>query len=97
MKNQILRFSLLAALLSGVAAAQSNDDVVRLQAVIVAEPRYSDAEKQIEANLNELRESAQPPSSIKVDLPLMRPSETRNKLPDMAAVKVLTLRAAFKA
>lgn len=99
MKNKFLQVSLLAALLSGVAAAQSNDRVIRLQAVTVTEPRYSEAEKQIESNLNELREFAQAPTSIKVDLPLLKrntTAEVRAKLPDMAAVKPLMLRAAIK-
>jgi hypothetical protein len=100
MKNKFFQVSLLAALLSGVAAAQSNDRVIRLQAVTVTEPRYSEAEKQIESNLNELREFAQAPGSIKVDLPLLKrnaTAEARAKLPDMAAVKPLMLRAAIKA
>lgn len=102
MKNKFLRISLLAALLSGVAAAKSNDDTVQLQAVMVTSPRYLDAEKQIEASLNELRESAQAPSTTKVELPLLKrvvSSSPRVRLPDMAVTSAdaLTLRIAVKA
>lgn len=102
MKNKFLQLSLLAALLSGVAAAQSDDDSVRLQPVMVTSPRYLDAEKEIEASLSELRESAQAPSTTKVELPLLKRvvnSTPRVRLPDMAikSAEALTLRIAVKA
>lgn len=102
MKNTFLRISLLAALLSGVAAAKSDDDTVHLQAVMVTSPRYLDAEKQIEASLNELREAAQAPSTPKVELPSLKrvvSSSPRVRLPDMAVTPAegLTFRAAVKA
>ncbi len=102
MKNKILKISLLAALLTGVAAAQSNEDSVRLQPVVVTSPRYLDAEKEIEASLSELRDSARAPATAKVDLPLLKRvvnSTPRVRLPDMAArsAEALTLRVAVKA
>lgn len=102
MNNKFLRLSLLAALLSGVASARSNDDAVQLQPFVVSSARYSEAEKQIEASLQELRDSAHAPAATKVELPSLQRTvnpSLRVRLPDMAATPAegLTLRAAVKA
>jgi hypothetical protein len=102
MKTQLLKLSLLAALLTGVASASANDDTVKLSPVIVNSPRYLDAEKQVEDNLAELREAAQAPLSLKVELPSFTrkaPGATKAKLPEMALrqTDALRLRLANKA
>ena len=102
MNNKFLRLSLLAALLTGVASARSNDDTIQLQTFVVSSARYSEAEKQIEASLQELRESAQAPAATKVELPSLQRTVSpalRARLPDMAAAPTegLTLLAAVKA
>ena len=70
-KNSLLSSPALAVLTSGASAAQMSEPVV-LPTYVVSAPRYQPAELAVNASLSELRQQAQAPLCVPVELPALK-------------------------
>ena len=71
-KNTLLFLASLVVLTTGARAAQLPSDVVELPTYVVNAPRYQPAEIAVNSSLATLRQQAQAPRCIPLQLPALR-------------------------
>jgi outer membrane cobalamin receptor len=94
--KSFLLLATIAALLTNVGTAQSNDtsDVLVLPKFVVTAPRHTDAEKQVNANLADLRAQADINAMLSRDLPYIKAPTLAESAAHQVAKDLLKLRVA---